>query len=1254
MSWKNLFTDEEIAIGEFLFRTGKAKKLTVEDDGAYSCIVRDDRNHRVSAYIDRDSYFSASCDCENFLIKNRCTHLAALMFLKEDQHPGNERSEEYINGSDPTHPWDERMYYDRDLRPAVRNLRKLSNDEKQTHEPDVSGGYVDDKYRAFYPEDFLNGLSYSKTEMSKAKKIIEENKFSHPEVSLVITDKDGRHPIEGKMSVYLHESSFYYGERVDLEFTSHSITNMNCQSWDCSYDRNKISVSGPCHHVLAAILLLRDELETNLDIDKTDARTHRFIRSFEGTGSGETDSGMTGKLHLNPVLSLNDKSDLTLSFRIGNDKLYKVKDIGETLEGIRRGVIKRFGKNTDISLEEAYLDDSSRSWFLFASDILEEESMQIGYYDDKLRSYEYNHYKMIKSEIPLFGKNLDAFFESASGSSIEASLKGKQTSFKGCISFEDSDYRLKLVIDTDMEEDIFHGLYVSGEIPELFKGQKCFYYFDDGIMKRIPYDTSRALRVLDDIYTSGRIEMHVGRGHLAEFYRNVIPKLREFADVQINNEETIISHIPPLPQFVTFFDYQDSFILCNCDVYYGGERVELLDLIDASRNEKQLESYRDEEKEGEFLELLLSYVHGYDSEQHVLLQSKNDEDTYMFMSEGLDKISAKSEIRVTDRFRRLIRRRKPGFNVGVSVASDIMNLSVTGDELSQDEIFDILSAYRRKQKFFKLKDGSFLSLENDEALERLTALMETLHLSPREFVKGKMQIPLYRALYVEKMLEENENLRVDRDKHYRSLLKEFKTVEDAAFETPEGLKSVMRSYQTTGYRWLMTLDHYGFGGILADEMGLGKTLQAIAMMSTVLGSEKGSLALVVCPASLVYNWQEEIKRYAPDLMSVAIAGTAKERESLISKEADGNVWITSYDLLKRDISLYEDIRFRLFFIDEAQYIKNQGTAAAKSVRLIKSKGKFALTGTPIENRLGELWSIFEFLMPDFLYDYPTFKKELELPAVKYQDEEAADLIKKMVSPFILRRRKTDVLRDLPDKLEEIRYAKMEPAQAKLYDAQVMHMKSMIGMKSDEDMTRSRIEILAELTKIRQICCDPSLCFDGYKGGSAKLEMCMELLSSLADGGHKTLLFSQFTTMLELIEAELEKSELSYYKITGATPKEKRLELVNSFNEDDTRVFLISLKAGGTGLNLTGADSVIHYDPWWNIAAENQATDRAHRIGQKNIVTVYKLIIKDSVEEKILHMQEEKSKLAEDILSSEGVSSSMLDRNELLELLHAGA
>ena len=320
------------------------------------------------------------------------------------------------------------------------------------------------------------------------------------------------------------------------------------------------------------------------------------------------------------------------------------------------------------------------------------------------------------------------------------------------------------------------------------------------------------------------------------------------------------------------------------------------------------------------------------------------------------------------------------------------------------------------------------------------------------------------------------------------------------------------------------------------------------------------------------------------------------------------------------------------------------------MKIIQSKIRFALTGTPIENRLSELWSIFDYLMPGFLYGYDVFKKEMESPIAKSKDEDATKRLKRMVSPFILRRLKQDVLKDLPDKMEEVRYAKMEQAQQHLYDAQVVHMLDTINGQSDESFQKNKIQVLSELTKIRQICCDPSLLLEDYDGESAKREACMDLIRSAIEGEHKILLFSQFTSMLELLEKDLHKEKIAYYKITGATPKEKRLELVSAFNEDETPVFLISLKAGGTGLNLIGADVVIHYDPWWNLAVQNQATDRAHRIGQTKVVSVYKLIVKNSIEEKILRMQESKKNLADEILSGENGGIANMSKQELLELL----
>ena len=530
-------------------------------------------------------------------------------------------------------------------------------------------------------------------------------------------------------------------------------------------------------------------------------------------------------------------------------------------------------------------------------------------------------------------------------------------------------------------------------------------------------------------------------------------------------------------------------------------------------------------------------------------------------------------------------------------------------------------------------------------------MLESMNINAKDFTKGKMQIPAYRALYLDKMLEECHELYANRDSHYKKLIRNFKTVNDSDFEVPEELQRIMREYQKYGYRWLKTLETYQFGGILADDMGLGKTLQIISVLLSAKkeSSRKNPPSLIVCPSSLIYNWYEEFKKFAPDMKILTISGIASERKKLITQVADYDAVITSYDLLKRDIAEYDDKKFLYQIIDEAQYIKNHSTAASKSVKLIHSKYRFALTGTPIENRLSELWSIFDYLMPNFLYGYETFRKDIETPIVKRNDEEASHRLRRIVSPFILRRLKTDVLKDLPDKLEKTQYSKFEPEQRKIYDGQVLRIQQMLNNENDDEFQKNKLQLLAELTKIRQICCDPSLIYENYYEVSAKRVSCLELVKNAIDGKHRILIFSQFTSMLDIISDDLRNENIPFYTIVGSTPKEKRIELVNEFNDGDVPVFLISLKAGGTGLNLTGADVVIHFDPWWNFATQNQATDRAHRIGQTKTVTVYKLIIKNTIEEKIQQMQEQKKSLAESILTSDSINISSLSRKELLEL-----
>ena len=525
-----------------------------------------------------------------------------------------------------------------------------------------------------------------------------------------------------------------------------------------------------------------------------------------------------------------------------------------------------------------------------------------------------------------------------------------------------------------------------------------------------------------------------------------------------------------------------------------------------------------------------------------------------------------------------------------------------------------------------------------------------LDFSADDLINDNIFIPRYRALYVDSRLSGNVS-EYSKSQDFKNLVRTIKQVEDSEIVVPGSLNDILRGYQKHGYRWLKTMDLCGFGGILADDMGLGKTIQILTLLvDEYLVNYSNKKTLIVTPTSLIYNWENEIERFAKGLKTVAVIGAKSERVNIINN-SEANIFITSYELLKRDINEYKDIDFRFQILDEAQNIKNFTTNNARVVKKIQAETKFALTGTPIENRLSELWSIFDFVMPGFLYSNKKFREKFEIPIVKQNETDALKGLKRMISPFILRRDKSEVLKELPDKLEYNLFAKMEGEQQKIYTANAIKLRDEILNKDIGEFNSNKIRFLAELTKLRQICCDPSLCYDNYDDDSSKLELCVDLVKTSIEGGHKILLFSQFTSMLDIIAKRLTKEGVSYYTMTGATSKEDRMNLVNKFNKDETSVFLISLKVGGTGLNLTGADIVIHYDPWWNVAVQNQATDRAHRIGQEKVVSVFKLITKNSVEENILSLQQSKERLSSNIVSLENISLSNLSKNELLSILN---
>lgn len=574
------------------------------------------------------------------------------------------------------------------------------------------------------------------------------------------------------------------------------------------------------------------------------------------------------------------------------------------------------------------------------------------------------------------------------------------------------------------------------------------------------------------------------------------------------------------------------------------------------------------------------------------------------------------------------------------------------DGISREELSAILAEYDAGKKFYRMKNGDFLAL-GDDGLLTVSRLARSLGVEKELAGPAPIRLPMYRAMFLDGMLKEDRSVSFYRDQLFKAVVRGMKDVEDSEFEIPEPFAAVLRGYQKTGYRWLKSLDAYGFGGILADEMGLGKTIQIIALLLDEK-RQGGGRTLIVCPASLVYNWENEIARFAPELSVAAAAGSQGERAQLfkrLSAEKDGgtDVVITSYDLLKRDLAFYRSMDFRYQIIDEAQYIKNAATQASRAVKSVSARTRFALTGTPMENHLGELWSIFDFLMPGFLFTYQKFKKTFETPIVRDGSREALERLHRMIGPFLLRRLKRDVLRELPSKMETVLYSRMEGEQKRIYTASAAVLKERL-LAGELETGEDRMQILAELLRLRQICCDPSLCFPRYKGGSAKLETCMELLENGTRAGHKILLFSQFTSMLDVIAGRLSKEKIRFYMLTGATPKGRRMQMVSDFHKDDVMVFLISLKAGGTGLNLTAADVVIHYDPWWNAAAQDQATDRAHRMGQENQVTVFRLVTSHTVEENILKLQERKRDLADSVVTEGTGSFAGLTREDLLAML----
>lgn len=997
------------------------------------------------------------------------------------------------------------------------------------------------------------------------------------------------------------------------------------------------SYRGICAHGEALFAYYKEhQARTAVPPVHTSPCVHTMIREYtNGAVADILAESEADTVSLVPVLML-DGIQVRLSFKIGSGRLYTLKDLSAFCEAVRKGACVDYGKDLSFHHQLSSFRRESRALV----------SMVLGLTEGQ---------KAVR-ELVLSPVDQDRFFEILGCQELEIQLKGGA---RDIYTVERRDPLLALKAEKYGRDGIRVALEGIREGEELipaaasFRGGKYLYV----IAGRRLYCCSEGCTrdtgaFLEQLSREREAAVLVGDKDIPLFCERVLKALKPWSHMESEMDLAAYKMEPLKAEF--YFDQSPSGdLVMEPELSYGDYSFHPVE------DEKLPRTIcRDVPGEFRISQVISRYFRFKDQDgSRLVIRAKDEDELYRLLDQGMTEFRRLGEVYLSEAVRgwQVLPPAAVKVEARVLPGQGWLEIHVDPGELDSREISDILAAYGAKKKFYRLKNGQFLTL-GEGGLIQVADLVQELGIGKEELEQGVFRLPAYRAFYLNQVLKESREVVLYRDQLFKAIVRGIKGIEDDDTPVPGCMEFVLKEYQKTGFRWLKTLDHWGFGGILADDMGLGKTVQAIALLEDVYEAGEKQPSLILCPASLVYNWVHEIRRFAPDLKVLSVAGKGSEREAVLealkTNEEGIQIVVTSYDLLKRDILFYQELSFRFQIIDEAQYIKNASTQGARAVKAVKAGSRFALTGTPVENRLGELWSIFDFLMPGFLFSSRHFKKVYEVPVVRDGDQEALRRLKALAGPFILRRIKGDVLKELPDKLEQVVYSDFEEEQRRLYGAHALMLKEKLENGSLGCGGRDDIRILAELTRLRQLCCDPRLCTEGYQGGSAKLETCIDLIRRGIEGEHRILLFSQFTSMLELIEERLLREEIPYLKLTGATGKEERLRLAEAFERREAPLFLISLKAGGTGLNLTAADIVIHYDPWWNVAAQNQATDRAHRIGQEKQVTVYRLITRNTIEENIVKLQEAKRQLAEQIITEGAVSLASLTREDLLYMIES--
>lgn len=991
-----------------------------------------------------------------------------------------------------------------------------------------------------------------------------------------------------------------------------------------------------------------------------------YNEEIENIDGDENLAKKTGTINIEPQI-LYDKfsGNMKIEFKIGKTRMYKIKNLSEFYTRVINKEKYKYREGLQFVHTEESFTPESQELLKF---IMKYAEMIKFANSNSNSNYKYYGKALNENTIIIGNSGIDEIFEILKNKDVIFYRDAKEEKVKFVEERPKIEFMLKKLNEEEFiiepNTDIYKIVLIKGKDYRyvLYKNKlyKCSQEYENTVIKLIEMFRQNYLT-----------EVTLKREELSQFFSIVMPKMKNSIKIKNIDESELEDYKPKQLEVKSFFDFDKAGnIIADVKFKYGKEEFNPLDEslnIKIPRNiieeTKSLNIFR---KTGFMFEV-----------KNLRFILPDDEKIFDFLSEGIQQYINRFEVLVTDNFKsKQIKSLKIG-NVGIKIQNDLLSINLEDLNIDVQELKDAIEKYELKKKYYRLKDGSFLNLEDSNEVDFFDKLINGMDVSFNDIENGEINLPINRTMYLNTILKSLKSTPIIKNEEYRNVISNLDRNQIEEIQVPEELNSTLRYYQKAGFKWLKVLDNYKFGGILADDMGLGKTIQILSVIldyaknysnndQLIDGQEsimqyddkkdftiKKKTSLVIAPSSLTLNWRKEANKFAKDLRTMVIRGNLQERKELISKIPEFDLVITSYDLLKRDIDLYKDLDydFRFIIADEAQYLKNSNTQNAKAIKELKADTRYALTGTPIENSLAELWSIFDFIMPGYLYSYKKFKTMYEIPIVKEENDSCLEKLRTLIEPFVLRRTKKEVLTELPEKEVTVLESEMGEEQQQIYLSYLANIKEDVANLIEENSYgKNQMKVLAALTRLRQICCHPSLFIKDYVGESSKLEQCMEIVEEAVNGGHKILLFSSYTSMLGIIEEKLKERNVKYFKLIGSTKVDERINLVDEFNSNnEIKVFLISLKAGGTGLNLTGADMVIHYDPWWNLSTENQATDRAYRIGQKNNVQVYKLITKNSIEEKIYELQRKKEALIDNVLDTKTTFINKLSKEDIMSL-----